>query len=351
MAAKYRVGIIGNTGRGNYGHGIDTVWQHFEQVAIVGVADPDEKGRAAAATRLKAPKAFADYRQLLDETKPQIVAICPRWLDQHRDLVLAAAERGMHIYMEKPMCRSLAEADQMVAACQKHNVKLALAHQTRYSPRLQAVSEIIGSGQLGTLLELRGRGKEDQRGGSEDLWVLGSHVFNLIHHFGGDPKWCFGRLEQGGKPVSKEVRDARFCAAVKALMLLPGRRLFQYRDAEGAVHTVRADDVNAYLCSIAGRRISLKDFRTLVASSSVLEALAATEPATSERGRRSQLRAAVIAVADELTNTPTVCRKSYVHEAVVTAFEEGALARLGKPSRSAAKKAEVLARIVARHSS
>ena len=103
MAAKYRVGIIGSTGRGNYGHGIDTVWQNFAQCEIVGVADPDEKGRAAAATRLKAPKAFADYRQLLDETKPQIVAICPRWLDQHRDLVLAAAERGLHIYMEKPM--------------------------------------------------------------------------------------------------------------------------------------------------------------------------------------------------------------------------------------------------------
>ena len=203
MAAKYRVGIIGSTGRGNYGHGIDTVWQHFDECQIVGVADPDEKGRAAAATRLKAPKAYADYRQLLDDTRPQIVAICPRWLDQHRNLVLAAAERGMHIYMEKPMCRTPAEADEMVSACQKHNVKLAIAHQTRYSPRLQAVSEIVGSGQLGTLLELRGRGKEDQRGGSEDLWVLGSHVFNLIHHFGGDPKWCFARLEQNGKPVTK----------------------------------------------------------------------------------------------------------------------------------------------------
>jgi DNA topoisomerase-1 len=154
---------------------------------------------------------------------------------------------------------------------------------------------------------------------------------------------------KGGKPVSKEVRDARLCAAVETLMLLPGRRLFQYRDAEGTLHAVRAGEVNAYLCGIAGRRISLKDFRTLVASSSVLEALATAEPATSERGRRSQLRTAVMAVADELANTPAVCRKSYVHEAVVTAFEQGALARLGKPSRSAAKKAEVLARIVARH--
>lgn len=155
---------------------------------------------------------------------------------------------------------------------------------------------------------------------------------------------------KGGKTVSKEVRDARLQAAIEALMALPGRRLFQYRDAEGAVRTVRAGDVNGYLHEIAGRRISLKDFRTLTASAAALEALAATEPAASERARRSQLRQVVTAVAEELANTPTVCRKSYVHEAVVTAFEQGALARMRKPVRSAAKKAQALARIVARHS-
>jgi DNA topoisomerase-1 len=155
---------------------------------------------------------------------------------------------------------------------------------------------------------------------------------------------------KGGKPVSKEVRDARLIGAVRTLMALPGRRLFQYRDAEGALRPVRAADVNAYLCAIAGRRISLKDFRTLVASTAVLEALAAAEPAASQRARRSQVRTAVTAVAEELANTPTVCRNSYVHDAVINAFEQGALARLRKPSRSATKRAEVLARIVARHS-
>jgi DNA topoisomerase-1 len=155
---------------------------------------------------------------------------------------------------------------------------------------------------------------------------------------------------KGGKAVSKEVRDARLHGAVTALMALPGRRLFQYRDADGSVRAVRAGEVNAYLHGIAGRRISLKDFRTLTASAAALEALAATEPATSERARRSQLRQVVSAVAEELANTPTVCRKSYVHEAIVTAFEQGTLARMRKPTRSAAKRAQALARIVARHS-
>ena len=155
---------------------------------------------------------------------------------------------------------------------------------------------------------------------------------------------------KGGNAVSKEVRDARLHGAVRRLMALPGRRLFQYRDAKGELHSVRAVEVNAYLCAIAGRRLSLKDFRTLVASTAVLEALAAAEPAASERARRSQVRSAVTAVAQELANTPTICRKSYVHDAVIDAFEQGALARLRKPARSATKSAEVLARIVARHS-
>lgn len=204
MPAKYRVAVIGHTGRGNYGHGVDTVWLQLPQCEIVGVADANEQGRAAAVKRLAAPKGFADYRQLLDETKPDIVAIGPRWLDQHHAMVLAAAERGLHIYMEKPMCRTLEEADEMAAACQKQGIKLAVAHQTRYSPKLHVISDMIYDGRIGKVLELRGRGKEDRRGGGEDLWVLGSHVMNLMHHFGGEPSWCMANVMQAGKAVKKE---------------------------------------------------------------------------------------------------------------------------------------------------
>lgn len=197
----YRVAIIGHTGRGDYGHGIDTVWQKLPKVEVVGVSDPDPKGLEAAIKRSKAPKGFADYRQMLDETKPQIVAIGPRHIDQHRDFVVAAAERGCHIYMEKPLCRTPREADEMVAACEKHKVKLAIAMQTRYSPKLQVVRDLIADGKLGTILECRGRGKEDARGGGEDLWVLGTHIFNLIDHLVGNPKWCFAQVEQAGRPI------------------------------------------------------------------------------------------------------------------------------------------------------
>ena len=203
MAAKHRIGVIGHTGHGNYGHGVDYAWLEVPGCEIVAVADPDDEGRTKAVKRLGGPKGYTDYRKMLDEVKPFAVSIGPRWIDQHRDMVVETAERGAHIYMEKPMCRSLAEADEMVAICEKNNVKLAMAVQTRYSPRLVVVRNLIEDGQIGDVLELRGRGKEDSRGGGADLWVLGTHIMNLIHYLGGEPQWCFAKVRQNGHPITK----------------------------------------------------------------------------------------------------------------------------------------------------
>ena len=131
---------------------------------------------------------------------------------------------------------------------------------------------------------------------------------------------------------------------------MPGRRLFQYRAASGDVRHVTAHEVNAFLREIAGVHISLKDFRTLLASASVLETLAHIEPAASERQRRKQVLAAVRVAADDLHNTPAICRKSYVHDTIVTAFEDGILERFAatmKGYRSQSKREQLLAQVVA----
>ncbi|MBL8830003.1 MAG: Gfo/Idh/MocA family oxidoreductase [Planctomycetaceae bacterium] len=204
MSKTYRVAVIGRTGRGNYGHGIDTVWADVPQTQVVAVADDDKMGLAAAAKRLKVDKAFADYRSMLDEMKPDIVAIAPRWIDKHAEMAIECAQRGMHLYMEKPFCPTLEQADAVVAACEKAHVKLVISHQTRYSPRVEAVQKFIAEGKLGRVIEYRGRGKEDaKRGGGEDTWVLGSHIMDLIRAFGGHPQWCFGSVTQQGKPITK----------------------------------------------------------------------------------------------------------------------------------------------------
>ncbi len=206
---KLRVAVIGHTGRGNYGHGLDTVWLKIPETEIVAVADADEAGLRKELQKLKLERGFSDYREMLAKVGPDIVAVCPRHGDQHHDMALAAVEAGAKgVYVEKPFCRTPGEADSLVAAVGKHGAKLAVAHRNRYHPALLVIDKLIADGGLGRLLEIRGRGKGDRRGGDEDLWVLGSHVLNLVAYFGGEPRSCSAvMLRDGHRVTKKDVRE------------------------------------------------------------------------------------------------------------------------------------------------
>ena len=155
---------------------------------------------------------------------------------------------------------------------------------------------------------------------------------------------------KGGKAVRKECGAAKLVRAVGILRGVPGKRMFQYRDPSGTVRAVNTTQVNAFLREIAGIKISLKDFRTLMASAVVVESLSRITPATSQRGRERQVLEAIRAAADQLSNTPAICRKSYVHDTIVTAFEDGILERFAatmKGCRSQSKREQLLAQVVA----
>lgn len=203
MSRRLRVGVIGRTNKGNYGHGLDTVWKQIPETEVVSVADDDDAGRAKAQQVTRAATSYADYREMLAQEKLDLVAVSPRWIDQHRDMLVAAAEHGCHIFTEKPFCRTPAEADEVVRACEMRHVKLAIAFQTHYSPTLAVLKDLIQAGEIGEVLEVRGRGKEDHRGGGEDLWVLGSHVMDLMRYISGDPVDCYATVFAKGKPVTR----------------------------------------------------------------------------------------------------------------------------------------------------
>lgn len=132
---------------------------------------------------------------------------------------------------------------------------------------------------------------------------------------------------KGGKEIACARDDAPLARALTRLKTLPGRRLFQYRDDEGAVATIGAADVNAYLREAAGLPVSSKDLRMLAANAAAAELLLSTDIAASERGRQRQLADIMRAIAERLVNTPAVVRKSYVHEIVVNAYASGRLKR------------------------
>ena len=200
-ARKWRVAVLGDSSRGKYGHSLDSMWLQVPETEIVAVADANPKGLETTLKKLGVARGFADYHDIA-KAKPDLVAIGPA-MGLHRDMALAAAESGARgIYMEKPFCRTLAEADEIIAACEKHGVKLALAHRNRQHPTLPVVAHLVKDGAIGRVLELRGRGKEDRRGGLEDLWILGSHVLNLATYLAGKPRSCSAVVMQDGRPVT-----------------------------------------------------------------------------------------------------------------------------------------------------
>ena len=203
-----RVALIGHTGQGDFGHGIDRVWAKVQGVRVVGVADADPSGLAAVAQRSGVP-GFADYRKMLAEVRPGVVAVCPRHAHEHRDMTVAALEAGARgVYVEKPFVRTCAEADEVVALVRRKGAALAVAHRNRYHPALPVLQKYLADGALGRIFEIRIRGKEDHRGGGQDLWVLGGHLFNAATLFTGVPTRCSATIQQEGRPATPaDVRE------------------------------------------------------------------------------------------------------------------------------------------------
>jgi DNA topoisomerase I len=120
-----------------------------------------------------------------------------------------------------------------------------------------------------------------------------------------------------------DMHDRRLAGIIKRCVDIPGYELFQYLDAEGAHHAIGSADVNEYLREISGQYFTAKDFRTWAGSVLACEMLRAFEPFGSETEAKRNVVEAIKAVAKKLGNTPAVCRKCYVHPAVLEAYLGG----------------------------
>jgi DNA topoisomerase-1 len=129
-----------------------------------------------------------------------------------------------------------------------------------------------------------------------------------------------------GKVWRLAISDRRIARIVRSCQDLPGQHLFQYEDQDG-VRAVTSEDVNSYLREIAGEDISAKDFRTWAGTVLAAVALAEYEAVDSKAAAKRNVRRAIETVAARLGNTPTICRKCYVHPEIFQSYFEGQLAQ------------------------
>jgi DNA topoisomerase I len=130
---------------------------------------------------------------------------------------------------------------------------------------------------------------------------------------------------KSGNRYESDINDRRLARIVKGCRDLPGYELFQYLDEEGNQHAVGSEEVNAYLREITGEDITAKDFRTWAGTQLAAEALRAFRNLDSENKRKKAIVRAVEKVARHLGNTPAVCRRCYIHPAILDGYVDGTL--------------------------
>ncbi len=227
-----RVGIIGHTGRGNYGHYLDMAFVGVEGAEIVALADPDEAGRQAAVAKTGAPKGYADYVQMLEEEKPDIAVVASREIGDHLALVFNCVERGVHVYLEKPVAASVAQVDQMIAARDKAKVTVVVAHPWRGHPPIQRVAiPAIKAGKIGQPRLCRIYGMGGAHGGDQLFLDLYPHFFDFLWQSFGAPLWCHAHLTQDGRSATPaDVQEG-----VEGMGLVAGDGIKAYYEFPGGV--------------------------------------------------------------------------------------------------------------------
>ncbi len=137
----------------------------------------------------------------------------------------------------------------------------------------------------------------------------------------------FGFTGKSGRAWRITLKDRRIARIVKACRELPGRHLFQYLGEDGRRQRVSSTDVNDYLRGVSGCDVTAKDFRTWSGTLMAALTLADEAPPQSEAAAKRTIKACVGDVSERLGNTAAVCRKCYIHPAVIDAYTEGRLAR------------------------
>ena len=144
---------------------------------------------------------------------------------------------------------------------------------------------------------------------------------------------------KSGKRHSVGVNDRRLARIVKQCRDLPGHELFQYIDDDGLRQDVNSADVNAYLHEITAEEFTAKDFRTWSGTVLAVAALRDFEKPASMNQAKKDVVKAIEAVAGVLGNTPAVCRKSYIHPALLDSYMDGSMnGALARPAPHSVKK-------------
>ena len=201
-----RVGLIGDSEHGKYGHGLQKLFIGRTDGVVVAIADPHAGPRGEIAAEVGGdPTQYDSYTTMLAEEQVDAAVIATSVTLDHYETVKACLEAGAHVFCEKPFVHDPAQADELLALAKEKGLKIAVKHEMQLTPNMQWLKEQLDAGVIGDLIQIDSYGKQDQRAGAEDMAVLAGHIFDLCRLFcGGDAQWASAHITKDGKPVSEQ---------------------------------------------------------------------------------------------------------------------------------------------------
>ena len=208
MDRLWKIGIVYDTSGPHLGgHDTHLAFRGLPNTEVVALADSNTEKLEERMAAIRAKRHYNDFIEMFDREKPDIAVLASRSPEDHFVQIKAAAERGIHILCEKPMTNDLQEADELIRLAEKHKVKIAVALLARHALVFRTMKRMIEEGAIGTPLTFYGRGKEDERGGGEDMVVLGTHILDLGCFLFGNPESVFAEVTVEGRPLRRTDRS------------------------------------------------------------------------------------------------------------------------------------------------
>ncbi len=195
---KYRVAVLGCRARG-------TITAHayhaHPRTEVVGLCDVVTELTDTLGEELGVSAKFTDLDKMIETTRPDIVAI-PTGTEFHHSLAMRVLEHGVHIDVEKPICTTLEQADEVLSKADQKGVQVAVHHQTRVAPPVLAVWEAFESGRIGDLRYIYASGKGYY--GGYGLLNIGTHILNNMIRFAGHCRQVSASATTNGHAITPE---------------------------------------------------------------------------------------------------------------------------------------------------
>ena len=205
MGKTYRVGVVGCGGMGRH-H--SRAWTEHPEVELVAAADINEQIARTVADEFSIPAVYSDYNEMFRDADLDIVSI-PTWQGVRAEITIAAANAGIKgIIGEKPMAASLGEADDMIEACERNGAKLAIGHQSRFTPPRTEIRRLVADGAIGQPTMVYSRSKP-----KAGLLNIGTHAVDRWRYILSDPEtlWVIGQTSRTTDRWERRSRCEDLC--------------------------------------------------------------------------------------------------------------------------------------------